>query len=266
MCGAPGPGLPHIVLLAITLLKLQCSLLIMILHNKTAILTGASRGLGSAIAAALIRKGAIVYGIARNINALTELQTELGNNFHPVQIDITNETEIAQWVKDTFSETYCPDILINNAGAGSFSKIDETPAATWLEMVNTNLNGLFYITAQVAALMKKNQESSHIINIGSILGKVGRISGTAYCTTKFGVQGFSEALYLELRSFNIKVTCLNPGSIETDFFKSSGIKAHENMLHPADIANTLVHVLETPDNMLINELTVRPLHPNAPHQ
>lgn len=237
----------------------------MILHNKIAILTGASRGLGSAIASALISKGVIVYGIARNINALNTLSYELGDSFHPVQADIAHEPEITQWVRNTFSNEYCPDILINNAGIGSFSKIDETPATTWLEMVNTNLNGLFYITSQVATLMKHKKESSHIINIGSILGKVGRTAGAAYCTTKFGVQGFSEALFIELRSFNIKVTCLNPGSIETDFFESSGIRSHENMLHPADIANTIVHVLETPDNMLINELTVRPLHPNAPH-
>lgn len=237
----------------------------MVLQNKIAILTGASRGLGSAIASALVSKGVIVYGIARNINALNALRNDLGDSFHPVQADITNEQEITQWVRNTFSKEYCPDILINNAGIGSFSKIDETSASTWLEMVNTNLNGLFYITSQVATLMKNKKESSHIINIGSILGKVGRTAAAAYCTTKFGVQGFSEALFIELRTFNIKVTCLNPGSIETDFFMSSGIRSHENMLHPADIANTVVHLLETPDNMLINELTIRPLHPNAPH-
>ncbi|MBS1750575.1 MAG: SDR family oxidoreductase [Bacteroidetes bacterium] len=238
----------------------------MILHNKIAILTGASRGLGAAIASALTGKGAIVYGIARDIDSLNKLRNELGNVFRPVQIDITNVLAVTQWMKETFTEKYCPDILINNAGIGSFSKIDETPATTWIEMMNTNLNGLFYITSQVAALMKKRKESSHIVNIGSILGQVGRTAAAAYCTSKFGVQGFSEALYIELRSFNIKVTCLNPGSIETDFFKSSGIQPHENMLHPADIANTIVHVLETPDNMLINELTIRPLQPKALHQ
>jgi NADP-dependent 3-hydroxy acid dehydrogenase YdfG len=238
----------------------------MVLDKKIAVLTGASSGLGAAMASALISRGTIVYGIARNINALNNLKSKLGNSFHPVQLDITNETDLTQWMKNTFSETYSPEILINNAGIGSFNKIDETPVDNWLEMVNTNLNGLFYITSQVAALMKKKKKSAHIINIGSILGKTGRTDGAAYCTTKFGVQGFSEALYIELRHFNIKVTCINPGSIETGFFKNSGIPSHSNMLHPADVANTVVHVLETPDNMLINELTIRPLDPRPPGQ
>ena len=150
-----------------------------------------------------------------------------------------------------------PDILVNNAGRGSFGKIDELSSEEWLGMINTNLKGLYYITSQVTSLMKKKKEVSHIVNIGSILGKIGRAEGAAYCTTKFGVQGFSEALFKELRSYNIKVTCVNPGSIETDFFESSGIKPHQNMLQPKEVANTLVHILETPDNMLINELTIK---------
>ena len=153
------------------------------------------------------------------------------------------------------------DILINNAGVGSFGKIDETPTNEWLNMININLNGLYFITSKVVPFLKKNENTTHIVNIGSILGSMGREEGSAYCATKYGVTGFSDALFKELRFFNIKVTCLNPGLIETDFFKTSGIDKHSNMLHPSDIADTLVHVLETPDNMLINELTIRPLHP-----
>lgn len=236
------------------------------LENKIAVLTGASKGLGNAIAKALINKNVVVYGLARNEIILNEMKKNLGNNFHPVQLDITNEVAISNWVKNTFQENYIPDILINNAGVGSFHKVDETTTDTWLSMINTNLNGMYYITSKIAALMKKKNSSSHIVNIGSIIGKVGRADATAYCTTKFGVQGFSESLYLELRPFNIKVTCMNPGSIETDFLQSSGIHAHSNMLHAEDLANTLVHILETPDNMLINDITIRPLNPKAPTQ
>ncbi len=236
----------------------------MMLDKKIAVLTGASKGLGAAIAAALVDKGAVVYGIGRNTETLGDLKNKLGENFHPAQVDLTREEEVTQWVNHTFSETYSPAILINNAGVGAFGKIDETPANTWLQMVNTNLNGAFYITSQLAKWMKKNKESSHIINIGSILGKTGRAESAAYCTTKYGMQGFSEALFLELRFFNIKVTCVNPGSIETSFFETSGIRSHHNMLHPEDVANTIVHLLETPDNMLINEITMRPLNPKAP--
>lgn len=233
-------------------------------ENKIAVLTGASSGLGAAVAQNLTEKGAVVYGLARNKEALDRLKKQLGDKFQPVRLDITEEENIKQWITDTFSAEHSPDILINNAGMGSFGKIDEISSEEWLGMVNTNLNGMYFITSRIAALMKKKKETTHIVNIGSVLGTMGRSEGAAYCTTKFGISGFSEALFKELRHYHIKVTCLNPGSIDTGFFKSSGIEAHKNMLQSKDLANTLVHILETPDNMLINEMTVRPLDPRAP--
>jgi NADP-dependent 3-hydroxy acid dehydrogenase YdfG len=234
------------------------------INKKTAIVTGASTGLGAAIATTLVNSGATVYGLARNKKALDALQKDLGNSFVPTILDITDETAVKKWVTNTFSKEKTPDILVNNAGAGSFGKIDEMPSGEWYEMINTNLNGLYCITSVVVKLMKPKNEPSHILNIGSILGTTARAEGAAYCTTKYGVRGFSEALFKELRGDNIKVTCLNPGSIDTNFFKSSGIDAHSNMLQPNDIADTILHILKTPDNMLINEVTVRPLNPKAP--
>lgn len=236
------------------------------LNNKTAVLTGASSGLGTAIAKALINEGATVYGLARNIEALTKLKNELGEGFIPVRMDITNHDKLTDWVNKTFNRDNIPDILINNAGVGGFKKIDEMDTEEWLKMVNTNLNGMYFITSQIAALMKTSKESNYILNIGSILGTLGRSEGSAYCATKFGISGFSEALFKELRFFNIKVTCLNPGSIDTEFFSSSGVKNHSNMLQPKDLADTVVHLLQTPDNMLINEMTVRPLNPKNPQK
>ena len=236
----------------------------MILKGKTAIVTGASSGLGSAIATGLIQKGAIVFGIGRNIEKLNNLKTRLRENFHPVVLDISDGEAIKSWLSKQFSKEYFPQILINNAGIGSYHKIDETNPDEWHRMVSTNLNSLFYMTSGVSKLMKTSPESCHIINIGSILGKVGRSESSAYCATKFGAQGFSEALFLELRNYNIKVTSFNPGSIQTDFFKSSGIESHSNMLQTKDLADTLIHILETPDNMLINDITIRPLNPKIP--
>lgn len=233
------------------------------IHSKIAIVTGASSGLGAAIAKALVNEGAIVYGIARNLEALESVHKKLGDNFIPVRLDITEANEVKEWIENTFSDSRLPDILVNNAGAGSFGKIDEMPSEEWYKMINVNLNGLYCITSEVVKLMKINK-SGHIINIGSILGTTTRAEGAAYCATKYGVSGFSEALFKELRVDNIKVSCLNPGSIDTEFFKSSGIDAHRNMLQPGDIAETIVHVLKTPDNMLISEMTIRPLNPKAP--
>lgn len=236
----------------------------MILNQKLAIVTGASKGLGKAISAALIAKRAVVYGIGRNTEALKTIRRQLGDLFHPVQLDLSKETEVRQWADSTFSVQMPPDILINNAGIGSFHKLDETDGSTWRGMLDINLSGMFYITSAISALMKEKAGSSHIINIGSILGKVGRTESAAYCTTKFGVQGFTQALIQELRYFNIKVTCINPGSIETDFLTTSGVHPHSNMLQPEDLAQTIVQLLETPDNMQIDELVIRPLNPKAP--
>lgn len=236
----------------------------MIIKGKIAVLTGTSSGLGAAITENLVQKGAKVYGLARNSEALTQLRDRLGDQFQPVRMDISNREGVIKWIDKTFSEGHSPDILINNAGAGSFGKIDEIDAEEWLNMVNVNLNGLYFMTSKIVAWMKRNAQTTHIINIGSILGTLGRAGGAAYCTTKFGVRGFSEALFKELRFDNIKVTCLNPGSIDTDFFKTSGVDAHGHMLQPKDLAHTVTHVLETPDNMLINEMTIRPLNPKPP--
>ena len=234
------------------------------IHSKIAIVTGASSGLGAAISKALINEGATVYGLARNMETLESLSKKLGNHFIPVSLDISEANAVKEWIKETFSHSNIPDILVNNAGVGSFGKIDEMPSEEWYKMINVNLNGLYCITSEVIKLMKTNKEPAHIINIGSILGTTARAEGAAYCATKYGVSGFSEALFKELRGDNIKVSCLNPGSIDTEFFESSGIKAHSNMLQPDDIAETVVHVLRTPENMLISEMIIRPLYPKAP--
>lgn len=231
------------------------------LKKKIAIVTGASRGLGAAFAKALVAKGVVVYGLARNLQKLTAIQNKLGDRFIPIGMDITDQKGIASWVKNTFSDSHLPDILINNAGAGYFGKIDELILEQWHAMINTNLNGIFYISSSIVPFMKMNNSSCHIINIGSILGKTSREGAAGYSTSKYGIQGFSEALFKELRKDNIKVTCVNPGSIDTHFFEDSGIEPHPNMLQPDDIAAFVISILETPDNLLIDEITMRPLNP-----
>jgi NADP-dependent 3-hydroxy acid dehydrogenase YdfG len=232
--------------------------------GKIAVVTGASSGLGAALANTLVTQGATVYGLARNAEKLHAIANKSVKKFIPVGMDITYQKNISSWVQDTFSDSHIPDILINNAGTGYFTKIDELSLERWHEMINTNLNGAFYITSSIVPLMKKNQNTCHIINIGSILGKTTRAESAAYSATKYGMQGFSEALFKELRSYKIKVTCVNPGSIDTHFFEDSGIQPHNNMLQPKDIAQLLIHILETPDNFLVDEITMRPLNPNSP--
>lgn len=236
----------------------------MIIQDKIAIITGAGKGLGAALASLLIKKGATVYGLARNTENLNSVREKLGDKFIPVKMDITDQKGVFNWVDKTFSDSHCPDLLINNAGVGIFAKIDEFTLDQWHSMVNTNINGLFYITSRIVPFMKKNEAICHIVNIGSILGKTTRSEGSAYSLSKYGVQGFSESLFKELRTDGIKVSCVNPGSIATHFFEDSGIEPHDNMLAPEQLSKVIVHIIETPDNVLIDEITLRPLNPRQP--
>lgn len=235
------------------------------LTSKTAIITGASGGIGAAFSQALITKGATVYGLARSADKLGQRQQELGDRFVPVTLDVTDHKSTGQWIQQTFGDDHRPDVLINNAGLGRFGNVDTLPLEDWEAMINTNLSGIFYMCRRIVPLMKDNENSCHIINIASIAGKVSNPQMSGYNASKFGVRGFSEALFQELRYDGIKVTCFYPGSIQTDFFSdANNSESHANMMQPRDVARVLINVLETPDNFLINDITMRPLNPKHP--
>ncbi len=231
------------------------------ISGKNIVLTGASSGLGAATAEALVHKKSRVYGLARNVDKLNLLQDKLGENFIPVPLDITDTSALRKWADSTFSDTHFPEVLINNAGVSRLEEVDNLSDDEWNLMLDTNLSAVHFLTTTILPWMKKDSDSSHIINIGSILGKVSGSKKAAYSATKFAIRGYSEALFKELRGYNIKVTCINPGSINTHFFENSGISPNSRMLSPIELADIIRFVLETPENVLIDELTVRPLRP-----
>ena len=235
------------------------------LDSKIAIVTGASSGIGAEFSKMLVENGSEVYGLARSVDKLNKLQKSLGDNFHPVKMDITDADSLEEWVNDTFDLNHIPDILINNAGVMYSANVDDLSMNEWHTMINVNLNGIFYLTRLIVPLMKNNENTCHIINISSIAGLLGNPTISGYNASKFGVRGFSEALFKELRYDAIKVTCVFPGSINTDLFdKIDGIENHPNMMKTTDISNTVKFLLETDDNFLINEITMRPLNPKDP--
>jgi NADP-dependent 3-hydroxy acid dehydrogenase YdfG len=180
-------------------------------------------------------------------------------------MDISNAEDLEEWVDDTFSRNHRPDILINNAGVMYSANVEDLTMNEWHTMINVNLNGIFYLTRLIVPLMKENEQTCHIINIASIAGLLGNPTISGYNASKFGVRGFSEALFKELRYDGIKVTCVFPGSINTDLFdKIDGIENHPNMMKTTDISGTVKFLLETDDNFLINEITMRPLNPKDP--
>jgi NADP-dependent 3-hydroxy acid dehydrogenase YdfG len=238
------------------------------ISDKVSIVTGASSGLGKAFSEALVHQGAaVVYGLARSSDKLEIIRDELGNRFQPVPMDITDLESIEEWVMETFSDDNEPDILINNAGLAIFSNIEDLTLYEWHSMVETNLNGTFYTTRQLIPYMKDNENVCHIINISSIAGKVAGPKMTGYNASKFGVRGFTEALFQEVRYDGIKVTSFCPGSSDTHFFdRIEGAEANENMLQASSVADQVTDVIETPDNFLIDEIIMRPLNPQPPEK
>lgn len=237
------------------------------IESKTAIVTGASSGLGKSFSRALIQQGAAVYGLARNEDSLNTVMEELGNRFIPVLMDVTDHDAIENWVNQTFKASAQPDILINNAGLGLFANADQLSIEEWHALMETNVSGTFYMCRNIIPLMKNNEQVCHIINMSSIAGKLGNPQMSGYNASKFAVSGFSESLFKELRYDGIKVTCFYPGSVNTRFFdKVDGADTHSNMMHPDDVATQLIHVLETPDNFLISEIVMRPLNPKQPEE
>lgn len=158
---------------------------------------------------------------------------------------------------------YTPDILINNAGLGYEGAMDEMPLEQWHEMVNVNINGVFYSSRHAIPDFKQKQES-HIINISSIAGTNGIPNMSGYCGTKHAVRGISHSMFKELRQYGIKVTCIYPGSVQTNFFDPiDSVTANENMMQPEDIASTIIHCLNSPPNYHHVDIEVRPLKPKG---
>jgi NADP-dependent 3-hydroxy acid dehydrogenase YdfG len=237
------------------------------LTDKVAVVTGASSGLGRHFSEHLIDRGAQVFGLARSLDTLNTLRDELGDAFHPVRCDVRDEGAVATAFDTVMDARGRIDVLINNAGLGQFGPVDEMDTDTWDVQQDTNVRGVFLCTRAAAPVMKQqNAEEGfggHIINIASIAGLLGNPNLGAYNASKFAVRGFSEATMKELREDGIKVSCVYPGSIETNFFEVADVEMTDNPLQPEDVAQTVLHLIEMPDNHLISEVVMRPLRPRG---
>jgi len=239
------------------------------IQNRYAIVTGASRGLGASISGVLAEAGAIVFGLGRSAEDLTSLKEKIGESFRPVVCDVRSSDSVNRAMEQVFAQSGGQiDVLINNAGLGKFGAIEQMAEEDWEVQVDTNLKGVFLCTKAVVPRMKRQNAKSgfggHIINIASVAGLVGNPKIGIYNATKFGLRGFSESLMLELRNDGIKGTCVYPGSIETAFFNNTGFPSGSNhKMHPNEIAQTILHLLQTHDNYLISEIVLRPLRPKG---
>jgi NAD(P)-dependent dehydrogenase (short-subunit alcohol dehydrogenase family) len=237
------------------------------LTDAVAVVTGASSGLGTHFSRSLIDRGATVYGLARSADKLDALQDDLGDSFRPVTCDVREEDQVADAFQTVRDESGRIDVLLNNAGLGQFGPVDDLPLDEWDVQMDTNLRGVFLCTREAVPTMREQNEDAgfggHIVNVASIAGLLGNPNLTAYNASKFGLRGFSESLMKEVREDGIRVTCIYPGSIETNFFDVAGVEMTDNPLRPEDVAATVIHVLESPANHLISELVMRPLRPQG---
>lgn len=237
------------------------------LTDKVAVVTGASSGLGRHLAEALIDRGAHVFGLARSTDTLNALRDQWGDRFHPVACDVRDEDQVDAAFDTVRDEGGRIDVLINNAGLAQFGPVDEQSTEEWDVQQDTNVRGVFLCTRAAVPTMKQQNADDgfggHIVNIASIAGLLGNPNISAYNASKFAVRGFSEAIMKELRDDGIKVSCVYPGSIETNFFEVADVDMTDNPLQPEDVTETVMHLIEMPNNHLISEVVMRPLRPRG---
>jgi len=217
------------------------------LSGKTILVTGASRGIGAAIAALLAELGATVLAVAR-----TAPTAELP--YRTLVADICSEKE----VEAVFAALPTIDILVNNAGVGSFSAIEELTEDEWDRIMDTNAKGMFLVTRAAAGRMKAAGKG-HILTIASDVAKRTFSHGAVYCASKYAQEGFMGALRQELRPHGIKVSMVYPGFVDTDFSGEAGAPEKSEWLQPADIAASVAHILAAPAHVVIDELMIHPM-------
>ena len=228
------------------------------IQNKLVVITGVSKGIGLCLTQEFLKRGAHVVGLGRskpdlNNNSFTFIQTNVRSH---EEVDRAFET-----INQTFNQPV--DVLVNNAGLGYFGYLEDHTLEQWHQMYETNVNAIYY-TSRRAIPGMKSAGSGHIINIASTAGLEGYPQVSGYCGTKFAVKGISQSMYKELRGFGVKVTCVFPGSVKTNFFENSAIEPHDYMLQPIDVASMIIHAVEAPFNAHQVNLEIRPLQPKGP--
>jgi NAD(P)-dependent dehydrogenase (short-subunit alcohol dehydrogenase family) len=223
------------------------------LKEKVAIVTGASKGLGRAIAKRLAEAGATVIASARSEALLQQLANQLPEQIIPYPCDVTNSQQVQAMVQFTIEKYGKLDILINNAGLGHFAPLDELSEEQWDEMMNVNLKGVFLTCKYAIPYLK--QTEGHIVNISSVAGIEAFPNGGGYCASKFGLMGLTEALIKELKPFHVKVSALCPGSIKTEF--SSNPKDYA--MEPEQVAEAVYMMVSAPKKVIYNQVVMRPL-------
>ncbi|TNE79472.1 MAG: SDR family NAD(P)-dependent oxidoreductase [Bacteroidetes bacterium] len=235
--------------------------------SKTALVTGATAGIGLAIAKMLADEGYRLIISGRRVDRLNELAKELKVETYVMPLDVRNREGVSQAIAELPENWQKIDVLVNNAGlAAGLASFEDGNLDHWDQMVDTNVKGLLYVTKAVAPLMIEHK-TGHIINISSIAGKEVYALGNVYCATKHAVDALNRGMRIDLAKYPIKVSGINPGAVETEFsivrFDGDAERAKkvyegfENLV-AEDIAEAARFILNRPPHVNINDLTIMP--------
>lgn len=230
-------------------------------EGKVAVVTGASKGIGKAIAVALVDADAKVVLAARTRDTVEQVAAELresGADAIAIPTDVTDVASVQNLVQQTLETYQNLDILINNAGSGKFGTVADFDPSDWDNVINSNLKGV-YLCAKYALPHLLAQGGGQIINVLSIAAKAAFPASGAYCAAKAGALALTKVLAAEVRDQNIRVTAVLPGSVETPFWDD--IPQHpdfEKMLKPEHVANAVLSVCQQPIGMVTEEIVVMP--------
>jgi 3-oxoacyl-[acyl-carrier protein] reductase len=219
------------------------------LNNKVVLITGISRGIGRELAYKFARRGANIIGVARNkdqVDALIEkLKKEFGIQGLSFECDVSKPSDINCIISNSIAEFSQIDVLINNAGVGSFDFVTNLGEEDWNDMIDTNLKGVYICVKSILPAMIKQKQGA-IINISSICGIKGYAQCAGYCASKFGLVGFSEALAKEVAGYNISVYVLCPDIVDTSFAKNRNatLTDKNKMLSTSEVATVASSLLE----------------------
>ena len=236
------------------------------LDGRAAIVTGGSRGIGYAIAAALVAGGARVAITGRTPAHLESAAKRLGEaargaaDVITIAGDVGRARDAAEAIDQTVRRFGGLDILINNAGIGTFGNVADMSVEAWDTLIQTNLSGVFYCSRAAIPHLKR-RGNGWIINISSLAGKNPFAGGAAYCASKAALNAFSEALMQEVRYDNIRVSYLMPGSVATGFAGRGESGEASWKISPGDVADLVVHLVTFPSRSLPSRIELRPSRP-----
>jgi 3-oxoacyl-[acyl-carrier protein] reductase len=234
------------------------------LSLKRAIVTGGTRGIGRAITESLLEAGCSVLFCGRNAQAVQstvdELKSKGGTKVFGQSADVSSLSDVEKLFEYGDRAMGGLDILVNNAGIGIFAKMAECSVDDWRRVIDVNLSGAFYCSRQAVPRMIQ-AGGGHVVHIGSLAGKNPFATGAAYNASKFALNGFAEAMMLDHRNDNIRVTTIMPGSVDTEFSHSGTRNGSNWKIASQDVADMVIAVLKMPERTMVSSVEMRPSKP-----